>query len=435
MHKVLLAANRKKEEKHLAEWLGNRRDVRTISDRKAILSENYDICILDRKAYIENRSFIEKRKEDGANSPPCFIVVIQRGRIGELEGDIGHLVDDLLYTPLEKIEFDLRLACQLRLRNSRPPCEKRREDSGGTTEEKDLAISRRLKILAVDDYILNHKIIEFHLSDHDLTIVDRGAEAVERLRKQNFDLVLMDIQMPEMDGHQTAKMIRDPSSGTLNPDIPIIALSAHDRDSEQRISSDARMDGFVTKPIQKAMLSIEIEKILAQKNNDSVATASQNSDFKNADGQNGEDEHPSGFSGGRGRPPDETPAPRHCLMDMKATFELMGGKENIVKKVCDALIEDLPRKIESLKHSVVSGNFTETRRISHDLKAGARCVCAEEAAHLSQKLETVSMIKDEERIIEMLPLVENAFKALYLELLDYRNARSLTPSKPCFLKS
>ncbi len=422
MRRILLAASRKKEEELLSEWLGNRRDVRTISNRKGILSETYDICIVDRKTYFENRSFVEKCKESGPNSSPRVIVVIRRSRIGEIERDIGLLIDDLLYTPLDKTEFDLRLACQLRLKNDLQPCEKKGEEPDAGSEKNERAVFRRLKILAVDDYILNHKIIEFQLKDHDLTIVDRGAEAVKRLRTQNFDLVLMDIQMPEMDGYQTAKAIRDPSSGVLNRDVPIIALSAHDKDSELQLSSDSGMDGFVKKPIQKATLSAQIEKILARKNNASPVAASKKTDLKKAGRKNEEDEHQSGLYGGLRRAPDETPAPMRCLMDLKATFELMGGKENIVKKVCDTLISDLPNKIESLRHSVASGDFAETRRISHDLKSGARCVCAEEAAELSHELEKVSTAGDKERIVETLPLVEKVFKALYLELVDYRNA-------------
>jgi HPt (histidine-containing phosphotransfer) domain-containing protein len=114
--------------------------------------------------------------------------------------------------------------------------------------------------------------------------------------------------------------------------------------------------------------------------------------------------------------------PKLQILDLPAAIQMMGGKEKILKKVCDSFIAELPKKIEVLKRSIVQGDFIEAQRMAHDLKTGARCVCAEQAAQISFQVETLSRKKSHEKIKETLPELEKAFNTLLHELRAYRNA-------------
>ena len=72
---------------------------------------------------------------------------------------------------------------------------------------------------------------------------------MEALEKRAYDLVLMDVQMPEMDGLEATEMIRDPDSGVLNHDIPIIAMTAHAMKGDQQKCIDSGMNDYLSKPV------------------------------------------------------------------------------------------------------------------------------------------------------------------------------------------
>jgi CheY-like chemotaxis protein/HPt (histidine-containing phosphotransfer) domain-containing protein len=124
---------------------------------------------------------------------------------------------------------------------------------------------RGMRILVVEDNPVNQKVA--------LTMLDRlgfggeavstGAEAVELLSRQRYDLVFMDIQMPGMDGFEATAIIRDPDSAVLDHDTPIITMTAHAMQGDRERCLKAGMDGYVSKPIQPGELQQAIEQVLA----------------------------------------------------------------------------------------------------------------------------------------------------------------------------
>lgn len=123
------------------------------------------------------------------------------------------------------------------------------------------------RILLVEDSIDNQNVVRLYLKDSDVTIVTagNGIEALDQIDKQEFDLVLMDIEMPEMDGITATKEIRAGESGAAGR-IPIIALTAHSFTDSRTLCLDAGCDKFLTKPIRKAKLLQSIDELLNIKN-------------------------------------------------------------------------------------------------------------------------------------------------------------------------
>ncbi len=120
---------------------------------------------------------------------------------------------------------------------------------------------RRFRILLVEDNAVNVKVCVKLLKKIGLTpdVADNGEQAVTALESNQYDLVLMDVQMPVMDGFQATKAIRKPGSTVLQPDIPIIALTANTMKGDREKCMAFGMNDFISKPIKPAILYELIE--------------------------------------------------------------------------------------------------------------------------------------------------------------------------------
>ena len=121
-----------------------------------------------------------------------------------------------------------------------------------------------LRILLVEDNVINQKVASLMLKKkgHVVVTVNNGREAIETLADQDFDAVLMDVQMPEMDGLQTTAVIRASEEGT-DRHLPILAVTAHAMRGDREHCSARGMDGYLAKPIQSAQLLQALEDVLS----------------------------------------------------------------------------------------------------------------------------------------------------------------------------
>ncbi len=108
------------------------------------------------------------------------------------------------------------------------------------------------RILLAEDNLMNQKLFLRILNKkgHHIDVVVNGRDAVEALKKADYDLVLMDIQMPELDGLEAARLIRNPATGVRNPRIPIIAMTAYAMADDRKLCVDAGMNDYIAKPIR-----------------------------------------------------------------------------------------------------------------------------------------------------------------------------------------
>ncbi len=123
---------------------------------------------------------------------------------------------------------------------------------------------RRLRILLAEDNAVNQKLASRVLEKrgHTVVVAANGRQAVEALEKQGFDLVMMDVQMPEMDGFEATAAIRARENGT-GSHLPVIAMTAHAMAGDRERCLAAGMDGYVSKPIQPQELFEAIEGLVA----------------------------------------------------------------------------------------------------------------------------------------------------------------------------
>jgi CheY-like chemotaxis protein len=117
----------------------------------------------------------------------------------------------------------------------------------------------RLKILLVEDNILNQRIVTFSLKkyNHEVTIANNGLEAVERFSETKFDIILMDIMMPVMDGLEASVKIREVEEiNNTEKRTPIIALTANTMDNDRDKCISYGMDDFMAKPFDIEKLKL-----------------------------------------------------------------------------------------------------------------------------------------------------------------------------------
>jgi two-component system sensor histidine kinase/response regulator len=125
---------------------------------------------------------------------------------------------------------------------------------------------RKIRILIAEDNVINQKVALRTLTKlgYRADVVDNGLKAVTALKRTSYDLVLMDCQMPELDGYNATQSIRQAGSGVKNSKIPVIAMTAHAMKGDRDKCIAAGMDDYLTKPVKGDVLSAMLEKWLTR---------------------------------------------------------------------------------------------------------------------------------------------------------------------------
>jgi PAS domain S-box-containing protein len=151
----------------------------------------------------------------------------------------------------------------------------RRESSAGSYK------SFGLKILLAEDNAINAKVTKILLEKkgHSVTGAVNGREALDKLKNGSFDLVLMDVQMPEMDGFEATRLIREKENGN-GFHVPIIAMTAHALKGDRERCLEAGMDGYVSKPIRAGELYRSIDDALFETDGENTGRMTEGSSIK-----------------------------------------------------------------------------------------------------------------------------------------------------------
>jgi CheY-like chemotaxis protein len=141
----------------------------------------------------------------------------------------------------------------------------------GTVVEKQAAVVRRdtadagLRILLAEDNAVNQKfaVRALEKAGHSVVVANNGREAVDAWKRESYDVVLMDVQMPEMDGFEATATILDlERTGNTDRHTPIIAMTANAMKGDRERCLDAGMDGYVSKPVKRQTLFAEIQRVI-----------------------------------------------------------------------------------------------------------------------------------------------------------------------------
>ena len=218
-------------------------------------------------------------------------------------------------------------------------------------------------ILLVEDNPTNRKVAERHLSKagYEVECAVNGAEAVERLENSRYRLVLMDVQMPVMDGYEATRAIRNAESEKMLDRTPIVATTAHATKEHRRRCAESGMDDYITKPLRRNELLRMVEKWLS--GGVQIPPGTESAAKEKA-------------SGGAGEP-----------LDYDRALNEFEGDEAFLAEVLGGFIDQLRQQAGTLKQAVQSGDSDTVRREGHALKGGAGNLAAWELSDIGRKLE------------------------------------------------
>ncbi|RQD60699.1 MAG: response regulator [Desulfonatronovibrio sp. MSAO_Bac4] len=250
-----------------------------------------------------------------------------------------------------------------------------------------------LKVLIADDVELNRNFIQFILKNAGINphVVSTGKEAVEAFGTEDFDIVLMDIQMPEMDGIEATRQIREieklqksvnedqqgRASGSDKKRTPVIALTAYAMPAEREKFLNSGMDGHVSKPVDPVVLFGEMARFFPDRVH-----------------------HQEGDTGNLGKrkigitaPESDSPVNMACVEDRFAEdMELW-------KMMTEQFIKnEIPDYLEALQHSFESEQWDQLARHAHRIKGALGTLCAEPGFEKAAALDNACRHKDTRKI-------------------------------------
>jgi CheY-like chemotaxis protein len=211
---------------------------------------------------------------------------------------------------------------------------------------------RPSKILLAEDNLVNQRVAVGLLTrrGHDVTVANNGREAVEILGREKFDLVLMDVQMPEMGGFEATAIIRQ-SEQEGGGYTRIVAMTAHAMAGDRDRCIAAGMDGYLSKPINQALLFEVVEQ-----------------------GSAGTDARPASFN-------------KTELIDR------LGGDADLVGEVIRLFLDDCPKRLSAINAAVEQRDPELIRTTAHALKGAAGTIAAAAVFEAAQTLERIGAEK------------------------------------------
>ena len=267
------------------------------------------------------------------------------------------------------------------------------------------ARKRRTRILVAEDNATNQlvalKILE-KLGYRADAVAD-GREALAALRDIPYDLVLMDCQMPGMDGFETTRSIRSANSAVRNHKVTIIAMTAHAMQGDRERCLEAGMDDYLSKPVEPAQLAAVLERWLPDSEPDNEkleiviakATAEkQEAGKKSAENKNAEISSKS------------------AIFDRDAFLSRLMNDEGMARVIVEGFLADMPVQIELLAEAVAAADSTAAGQQAHKIKGAAANMAAEALRAAAAQTEQAGNTKNVKVLPGLLHEIESCFKEL-----------------------
>lgn len=261
---------------------------------------------------------------------------------------------------------------------------------------------RPLRILLAEDSLANRKLALGLLSrwGHQLTVATTGREAIDALGKETFDLILMDVQMPEMDGLAATKWIREQEQLQGKPRLPIIAMTAHAMKGDRERCLEAGMDDYVSKPIRPFDLASvlshygQTEELLSTSGKPIFPAGDQSA------GKNSEQDN-------------ETTA--RTAINWKTLLQYVQQDEALARDVAEAFLQEYPRLIQQLTTAITVRNSAQGRLAAHTLKGNLRTLGAS-AQQVAAELESATSQGLWEQCDRLLPALKSDLQQVEREV-------------------
>ncbi len=251
-----------------------------------------------------------------------------------------------------------------------------------------------LRILLAEDSVVNQRLAVGLLQQqgHEVAVANNGNEALAALQSRRFDLVLMDVQMPERDGLETTAEIRRREE-RIGGHVPIIAMTAHAMKGDEEICLAAGMDAYVAKPIRARQLFETIARVLGREPNRDV------------------------------------PLPGGDVIDWPHALNTVRGDQKLLRSIVAAFVDECPTVLANLREAVAAADPKGIRLAAHTLKGGIRYFGAKAAFDRALELENIGKSGTADGAPAVLDVLEQELSRVLPPLRQFIGAEGASPSQ------
>jgi two-component system, sensor histidine kinase and response regulator len=259
------------------------------------------------------------------------------------------------------------------------------------------AAPRPLRVLLAEDNVVNQRLAVALLRKrgHSVHVAGNGRAALDALARQSFDLVLMDVQMPEMGGFEATAAIRE-REREAGGHLPIVAMTARAMAGDREQCLGAGMDDYVAKPIRPAELFDVVERLGGTPNVSAAAPAP---------GRRAEGVEHGAVEG---------------AVDGAALRGVVGGDEQLMGEIVELFLGECPRMLGAIRAAVAANDRAALQEAAHALKGSVGNLAAPRAVAAAQELERLARQDDMARAEPALAVLEAELRAVEDALTEYR---------------
>lgn len=340
----------------------------------AAAGDPFGLLLLAGAAQGEEGFEIARRvKQDPETATTPIILLAAAGQRGDAARCRALGIEAYLSKPL--LAVDLLQA----IRSILNTADDARDDALLVTKHSLAESRRRLRLLVVEDNAVNRVVAARLLEKrgHSVAQAEHGRQAVEAIDRERFDAVVMDIQMPEMDGFEATALVRRRES-VEGGHLPIIALTAHALKGDEERCRAAGMDAYLTKPVNAQALYEAVEHLAY----------------------------------GSRATPAESPSPPQALgpaVDPSELFDQVGGDTELLAEIYRMFQEDAPSMLVDLRGEFARGDGSGIARAAHRLKGTFGALAATAALRAAARVEAAGREGDMASASEALAALENEF--------------------------
>jgi two-component system sensor histidine kinase/response regulator len=248
--------------------------------------------------------------------------------------------------------------------------------------------ARKLRVLVAEDNAVNQAVnlCVLQKMGHTAVLAQNGKEALALVSAEKFDLVFMDVQMPEMDGMAATAAIRENEKEKGATHLPIFAMTAHAMKGDRERCLAAGMDGYLTKPVRFS----DIEQTLS--------------------------------SAVRSPMVPSKPAVPKASWDKTQALDRIGGDEQLLQELCQIFLEESPKLLQKLQQAVAAGDADGVMRAAHSVKGESSYLGAGGTSQAARQLEEMGRSNDLSRAKETLGILEREVAGLHFDLKELEGA-------------
>lgn len=359
----------------------------------------FDVAILDMQMSGMNGKMLGKKlKQDARFEKLKLVMMTSVGSRGDARAlaDVGFNA----YFPKPMFPEDLRVALNVlieggeALARAEPLLTSYYLADLQQSEALKEAFIKRYRILLVEDNPVNRQVAKSIIQEYDLEVesAEHGEQAIAMLLQRQtdnpFDLILMDCQMPVMDGYQATSLIRMGKAGSCYSRIPIISMTANAMKGDREKCLEAGMSDYLSKPVDELLLRKMLLRWLQGEKAPEPMAASA---------------------------PDESPQ-QLVVWDREQALKRVRGKPERLATLIAIFTEHTTEKLAELKIAVAHGNLKEVKNIAHSIKGSAGNLNGLRLQKVSQELELAAHEVNMDEAQRLFPLLMKEYKAFEAEI-------------------